>query len=214
MSTHPPLEVDTTSDGTTPLRDALVSTQDCSAVARQLWPTPEPEPEIRPDLVRAAPSSARPGQEVDLLFPEETGRGIPFFLEREVGDGWEQVALMTSDANGARYQQTVVLPDDEYGWIDVGVRGPGPDAVVLPDELTAGDYRVCTANAGANFCAPPGDRRLSDRGRPRGGPPRPTRGGRRRPPGRSVGSHVSVPRRPMTTAKGSHRTSRHLIGAG
>jgi len=30
----------------------------------------------------------------------------------------------------------------------------GPDRVALPGDLQSGEYRVCTANAGDEFCAP------------------------------------------------------------
>ena len=37
---------------------------------------------------------------------------------------------------------------------DIGVGGPGPDHVPIPDPAEPGDYRICTGNAGADFCAP------------------------------------------------------------
>lgn len=35
----------------------------------------------------------------------------------------------------------------------MGVSGPGPDEVLIPDVATPGQYRLCTANAVNNFCA-------------------------------------------------------------
>ncbi len=60
---------------------------------------------------------------------------------------------MTSDANGGD-PVTVPADSDGYGVEDVGVGGPGPDHVRLSDGLAPGAYRICTANAGDEFCAP------------------------------------------------------------
>lgn len=40
------------------------------------------------------------------------------------------------------------------GWPDVGVAGPGPDRIEIPADAPTGEYRVCTANAREDFCAP------------------------------------------------------------
>jgi hypothetical protein len=37
---------------------------------------------------------------------------------------------------------------------DIGVGGFGPDDVPIPEVADLGDYRICTANAGDELCAP------------------------------------------------------------
>lgn len=130
--------------------------EDCSWVAadRSVADPPEPEPEMRPDLMLIEPPAAPPGSEVALRFPEETFRGIAFQLDRRTADGWETTHWMTSDANGDQYADTVPAGTEGYGVIDVGVGGPGPDHVRLPDDVGPGEHRICTANAGEEFCAP------------------------------------------------------------
>ena len=150
VSAFPSVAVETTSDGTTPLRDALCASSMCGAFARQIYDRPPPASEVRPDRMTVEPAEARPGEEVELFFPDETIHGIAFRLDRADGDGWDPVAGMNSDADGATYQQT---GDVGLGHIDIAVGGPGPDRVVLPDDLEAGAYRICTANAGDDFCA-------------------------------------------------------------
>lgn len=128
---------------------------DCSWVVADVTHAdpPEPEPQMRPDLLTLDPSPAAPGQLVTMHFPEQTSRGVAFQLDRRAGDGWEPVAWMTSDGNGGE-PVTVPAFTDGYGVNDVGVSGPGPDHVRLPDDVSSGGYRICTANAGEEFCAP------------------------------------------------------------
>lgn len=45
------------------------------------------------------------------------------------------------------------MVDTAGGWDDIGFEGPGPDFVEVPDTASPGSYRLCTANAGCNFCA-------------------------------------------------------------
>lgn len=128
---------------------------DCSWVVADVTHAdpPEPEPQMRPDLLVLDPRGAEPGQLVAMRFPEETMRGVAFQLDGRTGEGWEPVAWMTSDGNGGE-PVTVPAFTEGYGVEDVGVGGPGPDHVRLPDDVPPGDYRICTANAGEEFCAP------------------------------------------------------------
>jgi len=116
-------------------------------------PEPEPDPAMRPELLIIEPAEASAGELLALLFPEETMRGIAFHLDRSDGDGWTTTYLMTSDGNGSE-PATVPVGTEGYGWEDVGVGGLGPDHVRLPGDATTGSYRVCTANALDDFCAP------------------------------------------------------------
>lgn len=108
---------------------------------------------VRPDLVVAQPPEVRAGAPLTLTFPLETERGIAWVLEERDGDTWHARYLLNSDGNNAA--PTWVGPDkrDEWAWEDVGVSGPGPDEVLVPDVAAPGRYRLCTANAVSNFCA-------------------------------------------------------------
>lgn len=141
--------------GEGPASTALAEATDCSWALADLTHAdpPEPEAQMRPDLLELDPAVAEPGQLVAMHFPEETSRGIAFQLDRRADDGWTPVAWMTSDGNGGE-PATVPAFTEGYGVEDVGVGGPGPDHVRLPDDAPPGDYRICTANAGEEFCAP------------------------------------------------------------
>jgi hypothetical protein len=145
--------VDTAAE--TPVSSALAAATDCSWVVADVTHAdpPEPEPQMQPELLVLDPATAAPGQLVAMRFPEQTSRGVAFQLDRRTADGWVPVAWMTSDGNGGE-PTTVPAFAEGYSVHDVGVRGPGPDHVRLPDDVPPGDYRICTANAGEDFCAP------------------------------------------------------------
>ncbi len=144
------------SAGQNALAGAMALAEDCSVVAadRSAPDPPQPEPEMRPDLMVLQPAVAAPGDELALRFPKETPRGIAFELQGRTGRGWVTTHGMNSDANGIEYAGTTPVGTDGFGSIDVGVGGPGPDHVALPGDIPTGEYRVCTANAGDEFCAP------------------------------------------------------------
>jgi hypothetical protein len=130
---------------------ALVATG-CGAMtdSPQPWPI-DPSAEIRPDAMRAEPTTVRPGELVEITFPQGWGRGILYSIEARAGDGWERRYLMISNANGAN--PIWFTPDDDsIAVAAVGIEGPGPDRVPIPEPLDPGDYRICTANAGENVC--------------------------------------------------------------
>ncbi len=144
------------SSGEDALAGAMAQAEDCSLVAAERSaPDPAPpEPEMRPDLMVIQPAAAAPGEQLALRFPEETPRGIAFELHRRTDGRWVTTHWMNSDANGIEYAGTAPVGTDGFGSIDVGVGGPGPDRVALPGDIQSGEYRVCTANAGDEFCAP------------------------------------------------------------
>jgi len=108
---------------------------------------------MRPDLIIAEPSEARPGEIVSLTFPTGWDRGILYAIEVALGDGWERRNLLISDANGA--QPTWFDSGGENVVVEmIGIVGAGPDRVLIPDVLEPGDYRICTGNAGENICTP------------------------------------------------------------
>lgn len=153
ISTSRLVAVDTA--GEDPVADAVASAEDCSAAAAaELRPErPEPSPSMRPELMVVDPTHVTPGGTVALRFPEETGRGVAFQLDRRDGQEWSTRYWMTSDGNGGQ-PVTVAVGTDGYGVVDVGVAGPGPDHVQIPHDAAPGAYRICTANAGDEFCAP------------------------------------------------------------
>lgn len=114
----------------------------------------DPDAEIRPDLLEVRPDVAAAGEHVELLFPEETVRGVGYVLERRNGDTWDwKYGLASTGGGGGEPTWWSASDSDRYPVPDIGVMGPGPDLVTIPDSAEPGDYRLCTSNAGDNFCA-------------------------------------------------------------
>lgn len=113
----------------------------------------DPAAEVRPDLLVVEPAVAAPGDVVALTFPEESSRGILFVLEERIGDSWAHRYNLTSDGPGTGWELAWYLPDANVAIEDIGVGGPGPDRVPIPETAEPGDYRICTGNAGDEFCA-------------------------------------------------------------
>jgi hypothetical protein len=107
-----------------------------------------------PVLMEAQPNPARPGDVVDLTFPLETGRGVAFMLEEWTGEEYVRRYYLISVPAGMGSAPTWFDVDDNVGWEDIGIGGPGPDQVVIPEVARPGRYRICIANAGEDFCAP------------------------------------------------------------
>lgn len=109
----------------------------------------------RPDLMTVTPAVAAPGAAIELTFPEETARGVAYVLEVAAGDTWSTTHYLTSSTDGYGGEPSAVSVDaaEGYGWDDIGIGGPGPDRLVLPDDAFAGASRICTENALDNFCA-------------------------------------------------------------
>jgi hypothetical protein len=108
---------------------------------------------FRPASMVADRETAAPGDTVGLLFPEEMTRGVWFVLEQEVGESWTHRYDLTSDGPGAGWPVAWhVAGEDGFAVEDIGVGGPGPDHVVIPDTAEPGTWRICTGNAGENVC--------------------------------------------------------------
>jgi len=124
---------------------------------------PEDSPAVTPtldakwrDTMTVAPANAAPGQRVALRFKSREVRGIAFSLSAWGHPGWEVAYYLTSDwgAPGSHTPDWWSIEDSEgRGWVDVGVGGPGPDHVVIPEIAPAGDYLLCTANSVEEACA-------------------------------------------------------------
>lgn len=117
--------------------------------------------EIRPDLMEVHPDEASPGDQVELLFPQETDRGVGFVLEERVDDRWHVRYFLTVPDIGLGDDPPEDLwgswfpPDnpDRLDWPDVGVSGPVPGRALVPEPASPGEYRVCTAMQPDSFCA-------------------------------------------------------------
>jgi hypothetical protein len=114
----------------------------------------DPDAEFRPDLIVAEPTSIGPGGLVSLTFPMETVRGIVFVLEERVGEVWAHRFNLTSDGPGPGWTAEWFPLDADIGFPDIGVMGPGPDRVPIPESAEPGEWRICTGNAGDEFCTP------------------------------------------------------------
>ena len=127
----------------------------CSAV---LAPSPpgapaDPDAEMRPDLIVADPAQVAPGDVLSLTFPQETMRGIHFVLESQARGAWFHMFDLTSDGPGPGWEpRWSAAGAAGFAVEDIGVVGPGPDHVVIPDVAEPGTWRVCTGNAGTNVC--------------------------------------------------------------
>ena len=114
-----------------------------------------PDAEMRPDLLVIEPARAAPGDVVALTFPDETTRGILFVLDQRVGDTWATRFYLRSNGPGEGWEMSWQAADAQGVAVeDIGVGGPGPDQVPIPEPAEPGEYRICTGNAGENFCAP------------------------------------------------------------
>ena len=121
----------------------------------------DPDAEVRPDLMEVDPDEASPGDQVELLYPQGTSRGVGFVLEERVEDSWQVRYFLTVPDIGVGDDPPEDLwgswfpPDnpDRLDWPSVGVDGTIPGRALIPEPATPGEYRICTANTDPNFCA-------------------------------------------------------------
>lgn len=109
---------------------------------------------MRPDLMELESDTVTPGGTAEVRFPEETPRGVAWSLEAKVEGGWHIEFLMTGSSAAIGVDSNWVSADDaeDFGWIDIGVMGEGPDIVPIPETVEPGEYRLCTANSAPNIC--------------------------------------------------------------
>jgi hypothetical protein len=88
------------------------------------------------------PSVAQ-GSTISVRFHGPLARmhGGYFYLLNEAGD---QVAALWSGGNGGEPGSTTDL--DDLTILDYGIQGAGPDVLVLPATIGAGNYTLCTAH--------------------------------------------------------------------
>lgn len=97
--------------------------------------------------MRVSPDVVAAGQIVAVHFAPGTIRGLMFCLSRpSVGDGWELLYLLVSDANGDgggpswwswEEGRDVFVPA-------VGISSPSPDHLVIPSDAEDGPYLLST----------------------------------------------------------------------
>lgn len=114
----------------------------------------DPNAEMAPDVMELEPSVAPAGEEVSIFFPKETLRGVHFVLERQQEDDWELRYHLLSDWGGEREPQSLPAEAMEVEVEDIGIGGPGPDVVLVPEVAPPGQYRICTGNMRDNICSP------------------------------------------------------------
>lgn len=113
----------------------------------------DPSAEMQPELIVVDEPRVSPGDVLAITFPAETSRGIHFVLERDVGGGWIHEFDLVSDSPGPGWQRGWSRAGDEgFAIPDIGVGGPGPDRVPIPEAAEPGRWRICTGNAGQNIC--------------------------------------------------------------
>lgn len=107
---------------------------------------------FRSDIIVADPEVASPGDFVSLKFPNGLSRGIMYVLEEKVGATWAYRFILLSGLTIAAPPSwhEPVYSDAEIPVL--GVEGLGPDRVVIPEDATPGNYRICTGNADENVC--------------------------------------------------------------
>ena len=108
---------------------------------------------MRPDLIVAEPARVAPGDVLSLTFPEETMRGVHFVLESQARGTWFHVFDLVAVGEGMLEPESwSVAGSDGHGVPDIGIVGPGPDRVRIPDVAEPGTWRICTGNARQNIC--------------------------------------------------------------
>jgi hypothetical protein len=113
---------------------------------------------MRPELFEVSTAPASPGQTIEIRFSQNTDRGIAWVLEERHGYLWHAryfLSATTSAYEGSGSPTWWSVDDSEgRGWEDIGITGPGPDTLVIPDSIRPGGYRLCTANSRPNICTP------------------------------------------------------------
>lgn len=104
------------------------------------------------EVIGLDPLNPSPGESFTASFRSGNIRGGYFNLFRWDGSDWgAPLYQLESDANGG--VPSAIRIRDGVGGDDYDVQGPGPDGLVLPDDLIDGFWRICTANALDEACA-------------------------------------------------------------
>jgi hypothetical protein len=115
-------------------------------------PAPAATQPPAPVEMAIVPAAARPNETLTVTFSGATPRGIAYQLEMDPGN---VLYYLISNRGAGPGVPTWFTPDDEgLGWDDIGIEDAGPDRLVLPETVQEGVYRLCTANAAVQICAP------------------------------------------------------------
>jgi hypothetical protein len=108
-----------------------------------------PPPESSPFSFELVPANPQPGEGFEALFDPSNSRGGFFELSRWDGSTWlEPEFLLESDARRGPPTATRLTKDEDWAVLDYGVDGPGPDGLVMPEEIEEGIWRLCIAGSG------------------------------------------------------------------
>lgn len=120
---------------------------------------PEDEPGLAPSVadpgpavpqspgMSVTPGVAVPGQVVSVTYRKDWTRGVAYQLARPDAPDAPAYVMGASDTS-VFWAST----DDEHAFNDLGVSGLGPDRVPVPDDIEAGEWVLCTANARPQKC--------------------------------------------------------------
>ena len=109
-----------------------------------------PDPSI--ETFEVSPANPGPGDTFEATFDADNLRGGYFTLQQWSGSEWlPAVFLLESDAETQPATWSTI--EDGIETQDYGIEGVGPDGLVMPDDLDAGIWRLCTANARDEACA-------------------------------------------------------------
>jgi hypothetical protein len=107
---------------------------------------------FRPADMQIDVAAAALDDTVEITFPEGMHRGLMYVLEERTGSSWTYRYQLISDASGGESSWHPAAQEVDVDAIGIG--GPGPDRLVIPDVAPLGEYRICTANAPENVCVP------------------------------------------------------------
>ena len=101
---------------------------------------PSEQPEMLATLAFTAP-----GAVVELPFADGRSRGVTYALHPAFDQPhYAPTHLLTAEVEGAVAAATVRPWAGEEELPDTVVTGPGPDRVVMPDDIGLGEYRLCS----------------------------------------------------------------------
>ena len=125
-------------------RDGVTSSSDRS---RQGGSPPPDEPDET--TWKMSPESPAPGEQF-TVDTEGDQRGFSWRLEVRDGAEWRLEWILTSDALGddpAAYRWQDAEQQDDRIVDDLGIAGPSPDRLVLPERLSPGIYRLVSGDS-------------------------------------------------------------------
>lgn len=113
-------------------------------------PTLDPKYE---GMMTITPATAAPGAEIGLTFPDaDYIRGVAFTLASPA-DGKLLYYLFNGRRGGKSTWSSATDPNGKRPSIEVGIRGHGPDRLVVPDTAADGTYLLCTSQVRDKACA-------------------------------------------------------------